>query len=164
MGNLLNFQYDYEKEEKKIVIKELTEKLWIRPENFNDEENITIHILFSEDNSNKKYFVENINKYRGNGVHEISSILYDKLSYLLNILLENIYQDKDFMVSKYCMILSQTFYKLENEKKHYLQDAIEKNKLFDNLDFWEEYIACNYYYYSHKTLNFFSYFTRRNRN
>lgn len=86
--------------------------------------------------------MEIINKYRGNGIHEISFDLYDKITKVLHVLLDFVYENKDFQISKYCMILSQTYYKVENSKRKYLNDAIENNKLFDNLCFWEEYISC----------------------
>lgn len=60
------------------------------------------------------------------------------------MLLDEVYENKDFITAKYCLILSQTYNKLESitNKKIFLQDTIEKNKLLRNTYFWEEYICC----------------------
>ncbi len=98
--------------------------------------------MFNEDISYRKIFVENINTYRGNGIHEISNNLYEKISPILNMIIDKVFDNKDYMTLRYCIILSQTFFKIENEKKIYLQKTLEKNKLFLNLSFWDEYISC----------------------
>ncbi len=84
-----------------------------------------------------------MNKHRGSGSHTISDICYSKIGVLMNMLLDQVYENKDFITAKYCLILSQTYHKLEeNTNKISLQDTIEKNPLLRNLYFWEEYISC----------------------
>ncbi len=90
------------------------------------------------------YFLEYLNKHRGTGLHILSSKCFTKIGIILNLILDQVYESKDFITAKYCLILSQTYNKQEEKtnKKIFLQDLIEKNDLLKNLFFWEEYTSC----------------------
>lgn len=123
------------------------------------------------------YFLEYLNKHRGSGLHIISQECFKKIGLILNLLLDEVYESKDFITAKYCLILSQTYNKQDEitNKKISLQDTIEKNELLRNLYFWEEYISCKFFkhnnkYFPIKNYNLYlyyliknSYFTGRSR-
>jgi hypothetical protein len=103
-----------------------------------------------------------LNKHRGSGLHIISQECFKKIGLILNLLLDEVYESKDFITSKYCLILSQTYNKQDEitNKKISLQDTIEKNELLRNLYFWEEYTSCKFFkhnnkYFSIKNYNLF---------
>ena len=64
---------------------------------------------------------------------------YDDLVSVFNIILNNSRREKDFESIKLCMILSQTFYKISDNKK-YLQTEVKKNEIWKKRSFWEEII------------------------
>jgi len=58
-------------------------------------------------------------------------------------MLEDLIKYKDYENIKYCLILSQTFYKITNESsnsKVFLQAIIAKHHIWKNFEFWEELI------------------------
>ncbi len=56
-------------------------------------------------------------------------------------MLDFILKDEDFFCAKNIIILSQTFYILnEKKEKIYLQKNIENHSVFKNLDFWQNFI------------------------
>jgi hypothetical protein len=62
----------------------------------------------------------------------------------LNQILDEVIQDKDFESARYCLILSQTYHYIEDNKKISLQQKLENHYLFHTIDFWESFIACKY--------------------
>ena len=63
--------------------------------------------------------------------------------------LEDIYKEKDFDSTRFCMLLSQTFYKTAtepNKPRIFLQTAIEVHDIWKNVDYWEELIRCKIYF------------------
>lgn len=59
----------------------------------------------------RKYFLTCLNKFRINGMFILGSKAYSNIVDLLNRLLDICNIEKDFESMKFCMILSQTFYK-----------------------------------------------------
>ena len=59
----------------------------------------------------------------------------------MKAILDFILKDEDFFCAKNIIILSQTFYILnEKKEKIYLQKNIENHSVFKNLDFWQNFI------------------------
>ena len=125
---------------------ELSTKVWYHPEGFDNQDFHDIKKLFKDKNY-RIYFLEYLNKHRGSGQHIISSECFKKIGLILNLLLDEVYDSKDFITAKYCLILSQTYNKQDEitNIKVSLQDTIEKNELLRNLYFWEEYISCKFF-------------------
>lgn len=136
-------QYDEEDEEKKVLICELSTKVWNNADKFDNQDFFEMKKLFKE-KKHRLYFLEYLNKHRGTGLHILSAECFKKIGLILNLLLDEVYLSKDFITAKYCLILSQTYNKQDvlSNKKISLQDTIEKNELLRNLYFWEEYISC----------------------
>lgn len=141
-----NNLYNEEEEEKRVLIYELSTKVWYHAERFDNQDFHEIKKLF-KDKKHRIYFLEYLNKHRGSGLHILSSECFKKIGLILNLLLDEVYESKDFITAKYCLILSQTYNKQDEltNKKESLQDTIEKNELLRNLYFWEEYISCNFF-------------------
>ena len=129
------------------MIYELSNKVWYHAEKFDTQDFCEIKKLF-KDKKHRIYFLEYLNKHRGSGQHIISNECFKKIGLILNLLLDEVYNSKDFITAKYCLILSQTYNKQDEitNKKISLQDTIEKNELLKNLYFWEEYISCKSFY------------------
>jgi hypothetical protein len=59
---------------------------------------------------------------------------------MLNRILDETSREKDYECSKFCMIISQTFYKVSsdpNKPRVYLQEAIENHEIWKQTEFWE---------------------------
>ena len=53
--------------------------------------------------------------------------------------MDNVIKDEDYRMAKTAMILSQTYFKIdEKNEKYYLQNVIKDHKLFSNIQFWEK--------------------------
>ena len=65
--------------------------------------------------------------------------VFDIIGKCLLIIIENVIKDEDYLMAKTTMILSQTYFKIdEKHEKYYLQNIIKNNKLFLNMEFWEK--------------------------
>lgn len=59
---------------------------------------------------------------------------------MINLILEETLKEKDFECAKFCMILSQTFYKVSAEESRprvFLQELIEGHEIWKQIEFWE---------------------------
>ena len=68
--------------------------------------------------------------------------LIDLLGESLKIILEEARKNKDYWTAKNCLILSQTFYYMENDKKRYSCECLKKNIWLETYEFWDEF--CSY--------------------
>jgi len=83
------------------------------------------------------------------------------LTYLGDLLLrvlDETYKEKDFESAKFCMILSQTFYKVNadtNKPRVFLQEAIETHEIWKQIEFWEGIIkySINEEIHNHRSFN-----------
>ena len=143
--SLRDENYNLEIEEEKIIVNNITNKILSfsnnklsLPEETEEELN-TINKLIQR-KENRQIFISKINEFRNLGIflipekqfNEIGNIMYNILNYIL--------KDNDLACVKNVMILSQTYYIIENEKKKYLQNIIQKNPIFQSLDFWKQFI------------------------
>ena len=55
-------------------------------------------------------------------------------------MLNKVMKDSDFYCANNCLILSQTYYKIENGKKIFLQTKIKDNPIFKSKTFWDGFI------------------------
>jgi hypothetical protein len=113
LKNLMNYAWDgrvFEAEDRKLFNKCMKEKIY------------------------RKYFLSCLNKYRIGGMFILDSNAYDNLVELLLCLLDHCTQDKDYESMKFCMILSQTFYKPSNARLEYL-NCIDNVKSIEKSSF-----------------------------
>ena len=89
---------------------------------------------------NRVLFLQCLSTFRTKGKHEFPLDLYELMYKLFSTILYTIERDKDFHCAKNVIILSQTYYYLDNGEKIYLQEKIKKDKLFTNYKFWKNYL------------------------
>jgi hypothetical protein len=64
--------------------------------------------------------------------------MYDFFGKLFNLICDKIKSEKDMFSGKNIIILTQTYYYKNGEKKEYLQKKIINHKIFKDINFWEE--------------------------
>ena len=89
---------------------------------------------------NRVIFIKKLNNFRRYGDLEFPTREYYILGNILNQITNNFKQDKNFDNQFALVILSQTYYKVENDEKVYILNSIKGNKLFHELDFWNDFI------------------------
>ena len=147
--DLLDIQnMDLKEEEEKLIVKELTSKLLSfenKPKNENSnillsEKEINVLNNLLDTHYNRVLFLQSLSNYRSNGKYCFPADLFDLIYKYFKTIIDTILRDKDFHCGKNIIILSQTYYLLEDGKKKYLQEKIEKDELFQNFNFWKEYL------------------------
>ena len=103
-----------------------------------DEVKELYELLKKEDN--RVIFIKKLNNFRRYGDLEFPTREYYILGNILNQITNNFKQDKNFDNQFALVILSQTYYKVENDEKVYILNSIKGNKLFHELDFWNDFI------------------------
>ena len=84
--------------------------------------------------------MQKISQFRTRGIFEIPEDIYNILSRLFNKIVKTIEIDEDYDSAVNIIILSQTYYIIQNNKKVYLQNAIMNNYLFKGEKFWDTFI------------------------
>lgn len=140
-------EMDLKIEEEKIKVRELTLKLL----SFYQKPISDNNILLSEDeikeldnlldkHPNRVLFLQALGTFRSKGIYSFPIDLYDLMYKFFTTIINTIRRDKDFHSGKNIIILSQTYYFLENGKKKYLQEKIKNSGLFQSSNFWKEYL------------------------
>lgn len=138
---------DYD-EEKENIIKEKKKKIVIFFNNKNIskeniEENKSQLINMIKDPSNQNILILMLSKYRS--VNERSKEWIDLMGECLNIILETSINNNLYDMIKNCIILSQTYYYLNEDTndKIYISNILEKNEFFKDPEFWKNFINTN---------------------
>jgi hypothetical protein len=84
-------------------------------------------------------FLEELNRYRVEGIFLVDKMGYDNLGSVFNIIIDRSKKAKDYENIKTCMILSETFYYKSIDKVS-LQKEILKNDIWKENKFWGEII------------------------
>ena len=88
---------------------------------------------------NRAVCLQTISHYRTSGKFCIPPKVFDIIGKCLLIIIDNVIKDEDYKMAKTAMILSQTYFKMNDKKeKYYLQNLIKDHKLFSNIEFWEK--------------------------
>ena len=80
-----------------------------------------------------------MSQFRTTGIFEIPEHEYTILIKLFNKIIKAIEHDIDYDSAINIIILSQTYYKIKDGVKEYLQKEIMNNELFKSKKFWEMY-------------------------
>lgn len=83
------------------------------------------------------------------------------LGELLLRILDETFKEKDFESAKFCMILSQTFYKVNadpNKPRTFVQEAIESHEIWKQIEFWEGIIKYSINEEIHNHRSFHNYY------
>ena len=93
-----------------------------------------------EDKGNRGIFLKEMHSFRKYGEFEIPEREFNVLCDLFNKIANLIKKENDSLSMGNIIILSQTYYKLENNTKIYIQNIIKKNKIFKEKEFWDDYV------------------------
>ena len=142
-------QYDMDIEKNKIEIIEKTGKLLgldliknikivveIFPE---DEINNFIDFLFSREDYLLEFFLC-LNFFRTDGKLEFSDEQFNIIKIVFCRCCDYFLKHKNKNLYYHLIILSQTFYKMNNGQKYFLQEEIKNKEFFLNHEFWIEFI------------------------
>ena len=135
--------YNLDKENKKLLVKSLSEKLF----SFDIENNIDEKIkekeldelfglLNNEDNLLK--FFMTLNNFRATGQYSLTKNVFDIIVKIFNIALDYMLIKPIPKLDELIVILSQTFFIKKDEKKYYIQNLIKNHSLFKKQQFWEK--------------------------
>ena len=142
--------FNHKKELNKLQTKEFSDKLlsYIKKDkskitdtgNINlTKEEITKFKELLNNHSNRVVFLQALNTFRSKGLYGIPKDIFDLFNELFILMCNTIGKDKDYHTAKNLIILSQTYYYLNEGNKHYLLEDIQKNEIFQNFKFWEGY-------------------------
>ena len=148
----LNFidksSYILDIEREKIEIRKLSEKLLGIDLNYNKTEPISdseadklISLLYNKENIYKFFMM--LNNFRGTGKYEMSERVFNIALNIFNKTQDFLLKNKAKNIENLVIILSQTFYLIEDGNKKYIQEAIKNHPLFQSSEFWENQIRTN---------------------
>ena len=124
--------YDEELEKEKNNLREILYKLFS-----NYEQEIAEKIMEYINNTKMhQYFLILLSKLRTNNRYQQKKEMIEFLGNILNIILDESEKTNNIINSKNCIILSQTFYYIQNEEKYYLLDKIINHKWFTKKNYW----------------------------
>ena len=141
---------DIKIEEEKIKMNKLTLKLLsnlIKEKNYKKDESEIFNVsdedikrikLLLEKHHNIVIFLQQLNKFRSTGKLIMGKKIFTLFGKLFNLILDKVKKDKDIYSWKNIIILSQTYYLKNGEKKEYLQNLIMNHEIFKDRKFWEE--------------------------
>ena len=143
--NIKDLNLEMEKE--KLKMEELTVKLLSNikkePSEVDDsklniiQQDLDLLELLLNNHHNRIIFLQKLSKFRVLGYYYISKKIYSILTKYFIQILNSLKYDEDMFTAKNIIVLSQTYFIKENEKKIYLQEAIQKHEIFKKKEFWE---------------------------
>lgn len=139
--------YDIKSEEEKIKSKNLSDKLLLMKKYkkskkidkiiTKEEKKFLFELVKKKENAD--IFLTRLNKIRSFGNFEYSKKIIEDIQKIFLIILD-ILDTQDSFLFQFCLILSQTFYYVENEKKIYLYKNIKHHKTFHLEEMWRNMI------------------------
>ena len=131
--------FDEEKEKSKIKIRKAMTIYFDKNKEITDEKSKELINLIN-DPSNHHIFLLIMSKKRN--VAQRSKKFIDLMGECLNIILNISIKNNDYEMIKNCIILSQTFYFIEenDNQKQFIFKLIENNEIFRDEEFWTNFI------------------------
>ena len=136
-----------EKEREKLKMNQLTIKLLsnIKKEPNEVDENqlnitqqdLDLIELLLNNHHNRIIFMQKLSKFRVLGYYYISKTIYSILSKYFLQIINTLKEDPDMFTAKNIIVLSQTYFIKEKNKKIYIQEAIKSHEIFKKKEFWE---------------------------
>jgi hypothetical protein len=139
-------KYDIQSEEEKIKVKNYTDILILMKkyknskkanEKLTHEEKKKLLELVKK-KENREIFLSRLNKIRSFGNFEYPKKVFNEILSVFQIILDEIEVDQDPFSFQFSVILSQTFYFLENGQKQYFCKFLNSHKVFHNPEMWEK--------------------------
>ena len=135
--------YFSKKDEEKKLISDLIEKMFSKGgdnQKSLEEESQKLSKYFEENKNYCKYFLSILENKKNNSNAALSSELFDIFTKMFSLISDMIIKEKDFDSQKSLLILSQTFYKSEGDKKIFIFNTIKSHELFQKEENWLNYI------------------------
>ena len=135
--------YFSKKDEEKKIISDLIEKMFSKGgdnQKSLEEESQKLSKYFEENKNYCKYFLSILENKKNNSNVALSSELFDIFTKMFSLISDMIIKEKDFDSQKSLLILSQAFYKLEEDKKIFIFNTIKSHELFQKEENWLNYI------------------------
>ena len=128
-------------EEDKNILRKLSSKIFESKDVISDEDQKKILALL-ENKKNRDYLLVILSKQRSNSRFQKSVNIIRNMGEILKKILEYAEKENGYDHAKYCIILSQTFYSEEKDKKkkNYLFEFIKNNKWLTSTQFWEKMV------------------------
>ena len=147
--NIKDLNLEIERE--KIKMNELTIKLLSNikkdPTEVDDsnlniiQQDLELIELLLNNHHNRIIFMQKLSKFRVLGYYYISKTIYSILSKYFIQILNSIKDEQDMFTARNIIVLSQTYFIKDNDKKIYLQEAIQNHEIFKKKEFWENLFA-----------------------
>ena len=132
--------YNYKDELKNYNERKLIEKL-LETKGDIDEKTAQEFLDSLKDKANHRTLIIVLSKLRSNNRDLKIKSLFELLGKAFNILLQNAEKNNEYDIAKNCMILSQTYFILDEKKnKIYLFEQIKKNPWLISPSFWRGFI------------------------
>ena len=97
-----------------------------------------------------------LSKFRNKNCLNKDKKLFDLFGNILNLILDETYNNQDYDNAKNCIIFAQTFFYIsEDNIKHFLLETIKKHKWIGTFDFWKNFIFNNINQELNKFLTFY---------
>ena len=135
--------YFSKKDEEKKLISDLIEKMFSKGgdnQKSLEEESQKLSKYFEENKNYCKYFLSILENKKNNSNVALSSELFDIFTKMFSLISDMIIKEKDFDSQKSLLILSQAFYKSEEDKKIFIFNTIKSHELFQKEENWLNYI------------------------
>ena len=135
--------YISKKDEEKKMVSDLIEKMFSKGgdnQKSLEEESQKLSKYFEENKNYCKYFLSILENKKNNSNVALSSELFDIFTKMFLLISDMIIKEKDFDSQKSLLILSQAFYKLEEDKKIFIFNTIKSHELFQKEENWLNYI------------------------
>ena len=123
---------DNDKDKNNFVVINDTEILSIT------EEEIKLFESLLDKHHNRIIFLQKLNEFRATGRLIIPKKSFEMMGKFFNIILDKVKRDNDIHSYKNIILLSQTYYALENGNKKYIQELLIDNEIFKDKQFWED--------------------------
>lgn len=140
-----NSKYILDVEKEKIEVRKLGEKLLSINLKDNKEEEISdsevehlISLLNKKENIYKFFLI--LNNYRTKGQYEMKERLFNILIDIFKHVIDYLIKSKNRETENLIIILSQTFYLIEEKERIYILEKIKTHPLFHSKEFWERQI------------------------
>ena len=134
--------YDIELESKKQEIRELCKIFFSLNLNYDENRRKRLLELLQEEWAHD-FFLIILSKQRTNGRYNRSKNIINHLAFILNYFINFSQKTLNYLCAKNCIILSQTFFYEEDQKKIYLYHYIKTNKWIKTPNFWRGLIQAN---------------------
>ena len=138
-------EYNLEREKEKLIVNQLSEKLFSYKLKNNTKETITdeevnhLYELLKNIDNLIKFFIL-LNNFRATGKFEMTESIFNIIKNIFYIALDYIFVKPNKELDGLIIVLSQTFYIEKDDKKIYIQEVIKDHALFQKEEFWKDHL------------------------